>query len=223
MDRLIRLTHLATILFLFSGETYGQYEFKSDKHYLPHKSRLLDIAGLETFDSKNLFEMRVWIGQSMNPSSLCRYVLQNDSTWYAEKYSFSVKRKGMSFEKDSIDLGREWKVVMDTLVELGVLILLDWMEIRDNCKGKMQVTDGDTIYRKCVVADGTGYTIELLTDHAKRRYSYHCPKTYRDFYADVPELDSIVRILEILFNSINYGHVYCRNDGILPATLQNTY
>ncbi len=207
------------ILFITLGTAYSQYDFKNDKRYIPDNSRFLDIIGLETFDSNNQFEMRVWINPSFKPSDLCRFILRNDSTWYAEKYDLWRKRKGTTYEKETIELGKNWSVVMDTLISWRILSLPNWIDVRDEWKGEMQIFEGDTLYGKCVVADGTGYTIELLTKKSKRQYHFHCPKTYRDYYKNVDDLNSIVKILERVFNEIGYKHDICELMKILPATI----
>ena len=209
MIKNIRFIVLTIILVFTIDIVWSQYDFKSDKRYIPENSRFLDMIGLETFDSENLFEMRVWINPSFNPSDLCRFVLRNDSTWYAEKYDLWRKRKGTSFDKETIELGKDWKIVMDSLIDWGILTLPNWMDVRDEWKGEMQIFEGDTLYGKIAVADGTGYSIELLTKENKRQYNYHCPKTYRDYYKNVDDLDSIVKILEKIFSETKCIHEIC--------------
>jgi hypothetical protein len=218
MNRILNFILLTTIFILVTDDIKSQYNYKSDKNYISENSRFLDIIGLGTFDSDNLFEMRVWINPSFNPSDLCRFILRNDSTWYVEKYDLWRKRKRTTYEKEILELGKDWNIVMDTLIDWGVLTLPNWLDIRDDWKGDMQILEGDTLYGKCVVADGTSYTIELLTEKDKRQYNYHCPKTYRDFYKNVDELNSIVKILEKIFNEIEFKHDICELNKILPAT-----
>jgi hypothetical protein len=209
MNRLIKISVISAILIFTANGLKAQYVFNLDKHYIPENSRFLDLIGLETFDSENLFEMRVWINPSFNPSDLCRFVLRNDSTWYAEKYNLWRKRKGTNFEKETVELGKDWNIVMDSLIDWGILTLPNWIDVRDDWKGEMKIFEGDTLYGKCVVADGTGYTIELLTKKNKRQYNFHCPKTYRDYYKNVNDLNSIVKILEKIFKKIEYKHEIC--------------
>lgn len=199
MNKFIRMSIVSAFLIFSSNGLKAQYVFQSDAHYIPENREILDSLGIETFDSKNLFEMRVWAEPCFSPTDLFRFVLRNDDTWYVEKFDYWINKEGSGLKKEMIELGKDWNVVMDSLIDLGILTLRDWSEVSKDCKGEMQIINGDTAYLNHYILDGISYTVELLTNQNKRKYRYSNPHEYSNFYKNVKELNSIVRILDVIF------------------------
>jgi hypothetical protein len=55
-----------------------------------------------------------------------------------------------------------------------------------------------------LAADGVGYAVELVSPTGHRGFSFHCPKTYADYY-QLPELQRVVAILQILMKLMQAG------------------
>lgn len=209
------ITYLVLNFSLIS-QNYAQFDFEPDKDYNSFYSNYLDDFNIESFDNENFFELRVWINSSLYPPDLLRLVFTKDSTWIAEKFVKERRNKKSKLEK--IQLSNNWIAKWDSITKFGLLTLPDQMKVKDMWKGDMEIIAGDTIYGKIVIADGSGYTIELLTKDKQRKYSYHCPKTNRNFYKNVAELKQIVKILEMLMSEYKYPKEICIIDDILPPT-----
>jgi|GEM_PF-3231773 len=196
----------------FSGHVFAQFDFESDfdldRNYKCENRSILNYLDIPRFDENNIFELRVWIKNATNRPDLLRLTLANDSNWIAEKYDFKVKTKKPKFSYSRIEFGN-WNSEIDTLMSLGLLSIGNWSQTIDSLKSNPEIINGDTISLRLIVADGTGYSIELLTAKRKRQYSYHCPKSYLNVYPDLTSLTDIVKILERLFKDFNYENEIC--------------
>jgi hypothetical protein len=206
---------------IFSGkQTYSQYNFASDSAFLPEYAFILEKLKISATDPNNLFECRIWISPSFDAPDLLRLVLNSDSNWIAEKYESRFKRNfirrwiyrkaKLVTSKTLIRTDDSWTLTLDSLIQLGFLSLPDWKTLESNIVPQSHIENGKEItYARMAICDGTNYTIELLTMKSKRRYSYHCPKAYSNFYNQSAELKSIVKILEILFRKYQYHDDIC--------------
>ena len=92
----MKKNYITTVLILglfFSTRLFGQIEIVPDPNYTPYY--FLEKTNIPEFDPENLFELRVWITQSLSPynKTLFRIQFSKDSVWNAEKYTFDLKRK----------------------------------------------------------------------------------------------------------------------------------
>jgi hypothetical protein len=194
---------------LLSPPSRGQgLQFKPDstfKNYNTAYLQLIDPEKLRGYD----FQLRLFFG-SGNTIISKQYLLlltQKDGAWSAEKYMFTdSNRFTRTNRKIRIDSSQvqvhNYTALFTELINDSLMSItsLDDMQITNLVKQRKLDQEKGII----IVADGTGYAVELLSPTGRRGFRFHCPKSYADYYP-LPELQRAVAVLEILMKLMGEG------------------
>jgi hypothetical protein len=194
---------------LLSSPSRGQGpRFKPDstfKNYNTAHLQLIDPEKLRGYD----FQLRLYFG-SGNTIIEKQYLLLitlKDGAWSAEKYMFTdsnrfaIPHKKIRIDSSQVEI-KDYTALFTELIDDSLLSItsLDDMQIIDLVKERKLDQEKGII----LVADGTGYIVELLSPAGQRGFRFHCPKSYADYY-QLPELQRVVAVLEILMKLMREG------------------
>ncbi len=194
---------------LLSLPSRGQgLQFRPDstcKTYNAALLQLIDPAKLRGYD----FQLRLYFG-SGNTIISKQYMLLitlKDGAWSAEKYMFTdsnrftIPKKTTRVDSSQLQI-KDYTALFNELINDSLLSItsLDDMQIINLVKQRKLDQEKGTI----MVADGTGYIVELSSPAGRRGFRFHCPKSYADYY-QLPELQRAVAVLEILMKLMQAG------------------
>jgi|GEM_PF-3776966 hypothetical protein len=197
---------LLLILFgIISLQSRGQFlQFNNDSTYKIYNTSDLTLINQEKLSGYD-FQLRLYFGSGPTIISKLYLLLitNKKGIWSAEKYIFT--RNGIR-GKVEVDSGvvqiDNYSALFAALNadSLQSITSMDDMQITQMVKQRKIDADKGIM----LVADGTGYKVELLSPNAKRGFSFHCPKSYADFY-QLPELKRVVAVLHLLMGLIQMG------------------
>jgi hypothetical protein len=204
-----KILFILICVMLLSPSSHGQgLQFRPDstfKNYSTAQLQLIDPEKLRGYD----FQLRLYFG-SGNTIVSKHYLLlltQKEGAWSAEKYMFTDSNRFTSANKkiriDSCQVQvKDYTALFTELINDSLLSItsLDDLQIIHLVKERKLDQEKGII----VVADGTGYVVELLSPTGHRGFSFHCPKSYADYY-QLPELQRVVAVLEILMKLMQAG------------------
>ncbi len=194
---------------LLSLSSQGQdLQFRPDttfKNYGGIPLPLIDPGKLHGYD----FQLRLYFGSGAT-KVLKQYLLLvtlKDGTWSAEKYTFTdsnrfqIANKKIRVDSSEVQI-KDYKALLKALINDSLMTItsLDDLQINSLVKERKLDLEKGII----VVADGTGYSVELLSPAGRRGFKFHCPKSYADYYG-LPELQRVVAVLQILMRLMGAG------------------
>lgn len=192
MKKLLILLFIVTPLI-----SYSQFNFPGDANF-----KFYHLETLKNFDIKpdieksTNFELRLWISTFTELPVLLRLTYNNNFIWKAEKYLLNDNR----VIKSELLLPDKWDDIWDSLVVNKILTLPDNPPIIHHKVAE----EGEIPYVEVVITDGTSYTVELLSNEQKRKYSIDNPIGYFRYYKNSQPLKDFNRILEILSEVFQY-------------------
>ena len=175
------------------------------KSYRDDQLQLIDQEKLRDFD----FQLRLYFGSGntiISKQFLLLITLKNGA-WSAEQYMFTdsnrfrIANKKIRVDSSQVQIG-DYKALFTELINDSLMRItsLDDLQIIRLVKERKLDQEKGII----VVADGNGYTVELLSPAGHRGFGFHCPKSYADYY-QLPELQRVVAILQILMKLMQAG------------------
>jgi hypothetical protein len=194
---------------LFSLRSRGQdLRFKPDSTFKSHREdqlRLIDQGKIRDFD----FQLRLYFGSGFTIVSK-QYLLLitlKGGAWSAEQYVFTdstrfrITNKKVRIDSSEVKVA-DYPALFTELISDSLMSItsLDDLQIIHLVKERKLDQEKGII----VVADGNGYIVELLSPAGHRGFGFHCPKSYADYY-QLPELQRVVAILQILMKLIQAG------------------
>ena len=192
MKKLLILLFIVTPLI-----SYSQFNFPGDANF-----KFYHLETLKNFDIKpdieksTNFELRLWISTFTELPVLLRLTYNNNFIWKAEKYLLNDNR----VIKSELLLPDKWDDIWDSLVVNKILTLPDNPPIIHHKVAE----EGEIPYVEVAITDGTSYTVELLSNEQKRKYSIDNPIGYFRYYKNSQPLKDFNRILEILSEVFQY-------------------
>ena len=192
MKKLLILLFIVTPLI-----SYSQFNFPGDANF-----KFYHLETLKNFDIKpdieksTNFELRLWISTFTELPVLLRLTYNNNFIWKAEKYLLNDNR----VIKSELLLPDKWDDIWDSLVVNKILTLPDNPPIIHHKVAE----EGEIPYVEVVITDGSYYTVELLSNEQKRKYSIDNPIGYFRYYKNSQPLKDFNRILEILSEVFQY-------------------
>jgi hypothetical protein len=203
------LVFLGCVMFLCSRSRGQVLEFKPDstfKNYVyTDQLKLIDQGKLRGYD----FQLRLYFGSGFTIVSK-QYLLLvtlKDGVWSAEQYTFTDSSRFRSTNKkvriDSSEVQvKDYTALFTELMNDSLMTITSLDDIQINKLVKERKLDQEK--GVIVVADGVGYSVELLSPAGRRGFKFHCPKSYADYY-QLPELQRAVAVLQILMKLIGAG------------------
>jgi hypothetical protein len=196
------------LMFLCSSSRGQDLAFNPDtafKNYSGIPLRLIDSGKLRDFD----FQLRLTFGSGWTIISK-QYLLLitlKDGVWSAEQYTFTDSSRFRSTNKkvriDSSEVQiKDYTALFTELMNDSLMTITSLDDIQINKLVKERKLDQER--GVIVVADGVGYSVELLSPAGRRGFKFHCPKSYADYY-QLPELQRAVAVLQILMKLIGAG------------------
>lgn len=202
------LPFLSCVMFLSPRSRGQDLAFKPDtsfKNYSSIPLQLIDPGKLQGYE----FQLRLTFGSGWTIVSK-QYLLLislKDGAWSAEQYTFTDSSRFRSTNKkvriDSSEVQiKDYTALFTELTNDSLMTItsLDDLQIIRLVKERRLDQEKGII----VVADGVGYTVELLSRAGHRGFGFHCPKSYADYY-QLPELQRAVAVLQILMKLIGAG------------------
>jgi hypothetical protein len=202
------LVFLCCVMFLWLRSRGQDLRFKPDSTFKSHREdqlRLIDQGKLRDFD----FQLRLYFGSGFTivPKQYLLLITLRGGVWSAEQYMFTdSSRVRVANKKIRIDSGEvkvaDYRALFTELINDSLMSItsLDDLQIIHLVKERKLDQEKGII----VVADGNGYTVELLSPVGHRGFGFHCPKSYADYY-QLPELQRVVAILQILMKLMQAG------------------
>lgn len=195
------MKHLLLVIgfFLTVNLAYSQKGFviENDENFVEsHTAFLKKIK--RKLPKKSDLEIRIWIGGGIAyPGYVNLFTLFNKKgNWAAKAYEFKVTSKIEKVTELKV-LGKAAEI-WNTLEQNEVLNLPDMSLLSD----QLFFINEDGYESKVRAEDGLTYTIELISENAKRKYEYYCPNAQLKRISTVDELEKIVNIINAIYRSI---------------------
>lgn len=177
------------------------------RYQIPKQKRLEQLAQQMHLPKPQLsagaYEVRIWHSWSFEYGDAhMLYVLRKTPTQfsvsrfdiYSDETDFQYATPIVSNAPECINTDL-WKM----LVQLGILTMPDQVTVeRRRKENYFRKYPNAKFIEEIVVTDGEGFSFETFSASGRRYYSYRNPKSYAQYYTDVPEFKRVVKILTIL-------------------------